>query len=314
MLKVLSNLGLVSSFALSPEEIPEQTEPVQQERRLKTFVGKAGPREIIWDLDLLAILAVGHHGIAIDTVHVTIAPAPGARLGAGVGVEFDRFVLNEGTRAVVITTFQEVVVDVGIEVVDHHLGTVHVHVAVVTRSRRSVVHHGDTTRRASNPGVHPTNVHLIHGGERWDCSHLCLYTVEGFKSENIDQFQRASTDTGQGLTRGGRSNAREREEIRSGEALRIFGGRCIEQEGALKRMYAWATALINPNIFKALRGVLRQICEGRRRLFSEGEPRDRYRAQSRRGSRKQRDDSVALRYTECCQRMAKVHEDQRRGE
>lgn len=113
------------------------------------------------------------------------------------------------------------------------------------------------------------------------------------------------------LRGGGGSNAREREETRSGEALRIFG----DGRGLLKRMYAWATAQVSQYIsIKALCVAMRQICEGRRRLFSGGEPRDRCRAKSRHESRKHRAHSIALRFAEYCQRMVRNHYDQRRVE
>lgn len=180
VLEVLPHIIAVTTLPLGPEEVPEKTEPVQQERGLKTFIGKARSRKIIGDLDLLAILSISHHRIAIDTIHVAIAPASRTSLRAIVGVDLNGLVLYECTRTVVVAAFQEVIVDIGVEVVDHHLGIIHVHAAIVTGSRGAVVHHGDTAHRASNPGVH-ANIHLVHGGERWVCSHPCLCTVEQFK-------------------------------------------------------------------------------------------------------------------------------------
>lgn len=177
--------------ALSPKELPEETEPVQEEGRV-AFVRKVRARKIIRDFNLLAVLAIGHHGVAINAVH----SATRAGLGAIVGVDFDRFVLDEGAGAFVVTTFQKVVIDISVEVGDHELGGVHVHIAVVTRSRGAVVHHWDTADRASNPRVHSSNVHRVHGGEWWNCSHLCPDSAGRFKSRISMGSKRASTDSG----------------------------------------------------------------------------------------------------------------------
>lgn len=177
VLEVLPHIVAVSPLPLGPEKVPEETEPVQQEGGLKTFIGKAWSRKVIRNLDLLAVLSISHHGIAVDTVYVAAVTRAG--FGTIVGVDLNGFVLHKCTRAIVVATFQEIVVNIGVEVVDHDLGVVHVHAAIVTRSCGAVVHHRDTTYRASDPRIHP-NIHLVHGGERWICGHPCLCTGEQF--------------------------------------------------------------------------------------------------------------------------------------
>lgn len=191
MLKVLPNIIAISFLALSPKELPEKAEPIEEERG-GALVGNIWVREIIWDLDLVTILPVGHHSIGVHAIDIAITPISGTRLGIVVGVEFDVFILQESAGAVMVPTLQKVIIDIGVEVVDHDFGVVHS--AVVTRSRGSVVDHRNSTHRASSPGVHP-DIHLVHGGERWDCSHPCRLYREIFKSD-VRSFRRATSVSG----------------------------------------------------------------------------------------------------------------------
>ena len=129
------------------------------------FIGKVGSRKVVGNLDFLAILAVCHHRIAFDAIHIAIATVAGACFGGRFGVQLDRLVVHESSGAVVVAAFQKVVIDIGVEVVDHGFRD-HVHISIVTRSRRTVIDHGDTTDGATSPGSHPSNIHLIHGGDQ----------------------------------------------------------------------------------------------------------------------------------------------------
>ena len=158
VIEILSHIVAVPFVALGPKEIPKKTEPVEEEGRLLGFIGKTGSREIVRDLNFVAIFAISHHRIAVDTIHITITRT---RFGGRIGVQLERIVLDESSGAVVVTSSQEVVVNIGIKVGNHGFGDV-VHISIVTRSRRTVIDHGNTAHRASHPGIHPGHIHLIH--------------------------------------------------------------------------------------------------------------------------------------------------------
>lgn len=158
VMEILSHIIAVPFVALGPKEIPEQAEPVKEEGRMLGFIGKTRSREIVRDLDFVAILAISHHCIAVDTIHIAITRTC---FGGRIGVQLERIVLDEGSGAVVVTSSQEIVIDICIKVGDHSFGDI-VHISIVTRSRRTVIDHGNTTDGASHPGIHPGHIHLIH--------------------------------------------------------------------------------------------------------------------------------------------------------
>lgn len=134
MLQILSHVIAVSLVALSPEEVPEKVEPIQEEGRILGLIGEIRSRKIVWELNFVSILAISHHRIALDTIHITITTATGTCFSDRLGVQFHEVVLYERSSTVMVTTFQKVVIDVGIQVVDHGLRDV-VHIPIVTRSR-----------------------------------------------------------------------------------------------------------------------------------------------------------------------------------
>lgn len=190
MLKILSHVVAVAFLALSPEEIPEQTEPIQEERGLLTFAREIRSRKVIRNLNLVTVLAIGHYRIAFDAIHV-FTTVTRTRFCRGFSVQFDRLVFHESPCTFMIATFQKIVVDVGVEVVDHRLRYV-VHISIVTRSRGTVIHHRNTTNWAPSPRVHPRHIHLIHGGTARSLATLaCCSSLMKAVGENL--FQCAST-------------------------------------------------------------------------------------------------------------------------
>lgn len=86
MCEILANIVVVSSLALGLEELPEEAPPVQKKSSLHAFIWDASARQIIRDFDLLAILAVSHHRVTIDTVHIVLTIA-GTGFGSGIRID-----------------------------------------------------------------------------------------------------------------------------------------------------------------------------------------------------------------------------------
>lgn len=205
MLKILSHIVTVSLLALGPEEIPEETKPIQKKRRRLAFAGKVGAWEVIRDFDFLAIFSIRHHGVAINSIHLVITTMAGTRLDRGFCAEFHCVVLQQGPGTVVVAALEKVVIDVGVEVVDHLLGDI-IHGSIVTRSRRAVVDHWDTTDGASGSGVHSSDVHLVHGGTRGSATlTLCLSSMKSVGTRVF--LQRASTVSRRGSSPQGKTRS-----------------------------------------------------------------------------------------------------------
>jgi hypothetical protein len=107
LIYVLTGFISVCSFPLSPKNVPENTEPIE-EKRLLRVVRHFGAGEIVGDLDLVTILPIGQ--IGVDSIHVPVATMSWTRLARTLDIKLDGIVLQKSTSKFMMTLFEEVIV------------------------------------------------------------------------------------------------------------------------------------------------------------------------------------------------------------